>query len=45
MGEETLAIVWSTTGGEHHLLDGSSSMVNGVCAFCELLLDLTVLVP
>ena len=34
MGEETLAKVWSTTsGGEHHPLDGSTSesMVNGVC--------------
>ena len=30
-GEEMLAMVWSTTsGGEHHPLDGSTSMVNGV---------------
>jgi len=29
--EETLAMVWSTTsGGEHHPLDGSTSTVSGV---------------
>ena len=35
MGEEMLAIVWSTTsGGEHHPLDDSTSMVfNG--QWCE----------